>query len=74
MEVVKTTVEIPDQLFREAKAAAALRGIPLKEFFAQALRERLRSKFGAPPRWMQAFGGLRDLRRENKRLRRVNGW
>ena len=74
METVKTTVEIPDQLFREAKAAAALRGIPLKEFFAEALRERLRSKPATAPRWMQAFGGLRDLHRENKRLRRVNGW
>lgn len=61
MGIVKTTVEIPDQLFREAKVAAAL-------------RERLRSKPATAPRWMQAFGGLRDLHRETKRLRRVNGW
>jgi hypothetical protein len=68
---VKTTVEIPDRLFREAKAAAAQQGIPLKDLFTEALRERLRSKAGAAPRWMQAFGGLRDLHRENKRLDRV---
>ena len=68
---MKTTIEIPDQLFREAKAAAALSGIPLKTFFAEALRERLRSKTSAAPRWMQAFGGLRDLHRENKRLDRL---
>ena len=68
---MKTTVEIPDRLFREAKAAAAQRGIPLKELFAEALRERLRSKAGAEPRWMKAFGGLRDLHRENKRLDRL---
>jgi hypothetical protein len=74
MGVVRTTVDIPDPFFREAKASAALRGISLKQFFAEALRERLRSKPGAPPRWMQAFGGLRDLHRENKRLARVNGW
>ena len=74
MGIVKTTVEIPDQLFREAKASAALRGIPLKEFVAEALRERLRSQPGRTPRWMQASGGLRDLHRENQRLRRVNGW
>ncbi|MBI2680560.1 MAG: hypothetical protein HYX25_06075 [Candidatus Solibacter usitatus] len=68
---MKITVEIPDQLFREAQAAAALRGIPLKDFLAEALRERLRSKSPAAPRWMQAFGGLRDLHRENKRLDRL---
>jgi hypothetical protein len=68
---VKTTVEIPDSLFREAKAAAAQQGIPLKELFTEALRDRLRSKAGAKPRWMKAFGGLRGLHRENKRLDRL---
>jgi len=74
MGSVKTTVEIPDPLFRRAKAAAAQKGIPLKQLFTEALREQLRrhtpgQKENKP--WMQAFGGLRDLHKENKRLERI---
>lgn len=70
---MKTTVEIPDRLFRQAKAAAAQRGISLKQFFTEAVKNQLR-KPGAPPAdkpWMKAFGGLRELHRETKRLERV---
>jgi hypothetical protein len=38
---VKTTVEIPDNLFREAKTAAASRGLSLKTFLTEALKEKL---------------------------------
>ncbi|MSU35075.1 MAG: hypothetical protein EXS36_08160 [Pedosphaera sp.] len=38
---MKTTVEIPDQLFREAKTAAASRGLSLKTFLTEALKEKL---------------------------------
>ena len=38
---MKTTVEIPDDLFREAKAAAAGRGLSLKTFLTEALKEKL---------------------------------
>ena len=38
---MKTTVEIPDSLFREAKTAAASRGLSLKTFLTEALREKL---------------------------------
>ena len=38
---VKTTVEIPDSLFREAKTAAASRGLSLKMFLTEALKEKL---------------------------------
>jgi len=40
---MKTTVEIPDHLFRQAKTAAASRGLSLKMFLAQALTEKLAS-------------------------------
>jgi hypothetical protein len=74
MGILKTTVEIPDPLYRRAKAAAAQKGIPLKQLFTEALREQLRrhtpgQKQDKP--WMQAFGGLRDLHKENKRLERI---
>ncbi len=71
---MKTTVEIPDPLFRRAKAAAAQQGISLKEFFTASLREQLRRKghgAAAAKPWMKAFGGLRDLHKETLRLERL---
>ena len=40
---MKTTLEIPDDLFREAKAKAALEGRKLKDLVADALRQALGS-------------------------------
>jgi hypothetical protein len=70
---VKTTVEVPDALFRQAKAVAAQQGLSLRDFFTQALRERLRRTAGGSEEkpWMRAFGGLREVHRETRRLERV---
>lgn len=38
---MKTTIELPDDLFREAKATAARRGTALKELVREALEEKL---------------------------------
>lgn len=38
---MKTTIELPDDLFREAKATAAKRGEPLKNFVREALEEKI---------------------------------
>jgi hypothetical protein len=68
---VKTTVEIPDVLFRRAKAAAAERGLALKEFFTEAVREKLQRQRAAgadEPSWKKAFGGLREMHRETKKI------
>jgi hypothetical protein len=70
---MKTTLDLPDETFRQAKARAALRGIPLRQFFTEALEEKLRgeSSQGAPaqsPPWMRGFGALADLKEENRRL------
>jgi hypothetical protein len=79
-EQMKTTVEIPDTLFRKAKATAAEQGVPLKDLLTDAVREYLRRGAGdssrsnpsAPaPVWMSAFGGLRALHKETKRIERV---
>jgi hypothetical protein len=35
---MKTTVELPDALFREAKEYAACHGIPMREIFERGLR------------------------------------
>lgn len=47
---MKTTIEIPDELFREAKARAAMEGIKLKDLIAAALREKLNALPDDKPR------------------------
>lgn len=69
---MKTTLEIPDPLFRRAKSAAAERGIPLREFVSEAVKEKLDSN--AKPNdkpWMAAFGKLRHLRQETARVNKI---
>ena len=69
---MKTTIEIPDPVFRKAKSTAAERGQTLKEFVSEALQEKLAVNSGkAPPgepEWMQGFGKLRRLRKETSRI------
>jgi hypothetical protein len=38
---MKTTLEIPDQTFRRAKAKVAERGIPLRQFVTEAVEDKL---------------------------------
>ncbi|PYT75310.1 MAG: hypothetical protein DMG39_00135 [Acidobacteria bacterium] len=57
---MKTTLEIPDTIFRRAKSAAAQRGIPLGQFVTEAVRDKLRTpSISADKPWMQSFGKLR---------------
>ena len=69
---MKTTIEIPDPLFRKAKSTAAERSQSLKDFVTEALREKLAVNAGkaslGEPAWMQGFGKLRRLRKETLRI------
>jgi hypothetical protein len=69
---MKTTIEIPDLLFRKAKSAAAERGQSLKDLMTEALQEKLgaRAPVDRPsePGWMRGFGKLRRLRKETRRI------
>ena len=67
---MKTTLEIPDALFRRAKSAAAEKGIPLRELVSEALAEKLRRPAQDKP-WMKTFGELRGLRKESARISRI---
>ncbi len=72
---MKTTIEIPDPLFRTAKSRAAERGQTLKEFVTEALQAKLASapeggRVVGPP-WMGGFGKLRRLRKETGRIQAV---
>ena len=66
---MKTTLEIPDAIFRRAKTAAAERGIPFRALVSEALVDKLRaqSERGGQP-WMKTFGKLRRLRKETARI------
>jgi hypothetical protein len=69
---VKTTLEIPDHIFRRAKAAAAERGIPLREFVTEAVKDKLTADAiaGEKP-WVKHMGKLRHLHRETERINRL---
>lgn len=59
MVPMKTTIDIPDELFKRAKATAALQGESLRELICGALETRLAAV--APPRtdrpgWRSVFG------------------
>lgn len=56
---MKTTLEIPETLFRQVKATAARQGQTMKSFLNAAIREKLassKSKQGDVPPWMKFFG------------------
>jgi hypothetical protein len=46
---MKTTVEVPDELYRRAKAEAALRGRKLRELIEEGLRLVLETPTTKPP-------------------------
>ncbi len=47
---MRTTIDLPDPLFREAKSVAALRDQSLKDVIVSALRRELRDGRGLPSR------------------------
>ena len=66
---MKTTLELPDELFRQAKVLAASSGQSLKAFFTEALRAKLTSPTepGTKP-WMRHFGSLNHLGSERANI------
>jgi len=69
---VKTTLEIPDAIFRRAKAKAAEHRIPLRQFVSEAVADKLEAKSRAGAKARMALAGkLRHLRRETVRISRL---
>ena len=58
MEFMKTTLEIPDPIFRRAKAKAAQQGMPLPQFVTEAVEDKLKTAHavGQKP-WMKHAEG-----------------
>lgn len=64
------TVELPENVVRRAEAKAAELGIPLSEFVARAVEEKVGVNLAEKP-WMAGFGELRHLHEENLRIDRI---
>jgi hypothetical protein len=72
MEFMKTTLEIPDAIFRRAKSKAAEQGIPLRQFVTEAVTARLQGTAADDPKpWMKYFGKLKHLRKETRRINKI---
>lgn len=79
MDAMKTTVELPDAIYRQAKAEAALRGRKLKDLIEEGLRLVLNAPSSAADRpslaglMERARGvvksGVRDLASNPKHLK-----
>lgn len=69
---MKTTLEIPDRIFRRAKTVAAERGMPLREFVTEAVKDKLAAdaRAGGKP-WLKHMGKLKHLRKESARINRL---
>jgi hypothetical protein len=69
---MKTTLEIPDAIFRRAKSVAAERGIPLREFVTEAVKDKLtaNARSGHKP-WIKYMGRLKRLRKETAQINRL---
>jgi hypothetical protein len=69
---MRTTLEIPDAIFRRAKTVAAERGIPFRALVSEALSDKLRAQSDRNNKpWMKTFGQLRHLRKETARINRI---
>ena len=69
---MKTTLEIPDPIFRRAKSLAAERGIPLREFVTEAVKDKLASQDNAGNKpWVKLAGRMRHLHKETQRINQI---
>ena len=69
---MKTTLEIPDPIFRRAKAKASERGIPLRQFITEAVEEKLQGRTAAGELARIGLAGrLKHLRSETRRINRL---
>jgi hypothetical protein len=69
---MKTTLELPDDLFREMKAAAALRGMKLRDFVTGAISEQLARMNKQNSLWSRRLPPVPLVsKRELKRIHRL---
>lgn len=74
---MKTTVDLPADLFRQLKAQAALGGRSMKELLIEALRAKLKGSSRQVGGWRAVFGratsaAVRDVDRRIKASERID--
>jgi hypothetical protein len=69
---MKTPLEVPDSLFRRAKATAARKGQTMAAFVTAAIEAKLAAdtEAGREKPWMQFAGVFRDDPEESRRILR----
>lgn len=72
---MRTSIEIPDSIFREAKSTAAKQGRSLKELINEALVEKLAatSDVSQTKPWMALFGIAGGDPKLVEELRKIDG-
>jgi len=58
---MKTTLEVPDGLYRQIKARAALKGQTIRAFFLDAIQAKLTAERAGPRKtagWRSVFGAV----------------
>jgi cytochrome c-type biogenesis protein CcmH/NrfG len=68
---VKTTLEMPDATLRKAKAKAAERGIPLRQFVTEAVEAKLEERPSNGKPWTVMGGALKHLHAETVRIQKL---
>lgn len=69
---MKTTLEIPDPIFRRAKSVAAQRGVALRAFVTEAVEEKLAATSQTEEKpWLRLAGGLKHLHKETARINAI---
>lgn len=61
---MKTTLTLPESLYRRAKAKAARDSTTVEQFVVEAVKEKLNGETStakAAPRWMKHFGACKDV-------------
>jgi hypothetical protein len=72
---MRTTIDLPDPLFREVKATAARQGMLLKDYVAQALQDKLAQRPGQTEKPWMKFAGIAandpEMVAELRRIERI---
>ncbi len=74
---MKTTLEIPEDLYQSARSAAEARGCSLKDYVADAIREKVsgssKEKVSAKVPWLRFAGVLGKSDVERSEMERIQG-
>ena len=69
---MKTTLEIPDPILRQAKVRAAQQGIPLRQYVTEAVKDKLAAEAKTKEKpLMKYMGKLKHLHEETERINRL---